>query len=96
MPLLAKIVLAALFLFVMYWVSQLGIWGVGHWGWLFTLPALALLFLYGAWHDGYTSRGGLQKFIREQLPLKLQKVLLNVGLLRADDAEIGREPLNRR
>jgi hypothetical protein len=82
MPLLHKIILAGLFFFIMYWVSAFGIWGVKRWDLAFTIPALALMLLYGAWHDGYLSRGGLQKFIREQVPLKLQNLLLNVGLLR--------------
>ncbi len=70
----------------MYWIAKGAHWGVGRWGLAFTLPVLAGLFLYGAWHDGYLSRGGIQRFIAQELPLKVQNVLANIGVTRSDKA----------
>ena len=81
MPIFAKLVLLGLFLFVMYWITEFAFWGWARWQEAFIVPGLLLMLLYGAWHDGYLSRGGLKRFIREQLPLKLQNFLLKVGLV---------------
>ena len=83
MPMVHKIILAALFFLVMYGVAEFAIWGVKRWGFAFTIPVVVILFAIYAWLDGYFSRGGLQRFVRQELPLKLQNLLANVGLGRS-------------
>jgi hypothetical protein len=79
-----KLVILVLFCIGAYWVYEFAIWGNAHWGFAFAVPVIITCLLIAAWMDGYFSRGGLHRFIREQLPLKLQNLLSNIGLARSD------------
>lgn len=76
MLLFPKFVVAAPAFFLAYCLTRLSLGEILRLNLGPTLPALAVLLLVAAWLEGYLSRGGLQRFIRQELPPKIRNMLL--------------------
>ena len=77
MVFIPKFIIAAAVFFSAYCLTRLGV-GELHLDLGMTLPGLAILFLAGAWFEGYLSRGGLQRFIQRELPPIVRNKLLGI------------------